>query len=64
MPIIQVVIYQKSGATFSSAEEAYQNKNSLYKYFTFDYVEITRVGVETAKPTCFKFNVTKFPAPV
>lgn len=30
MPIIQVVIYQKSGATFSSAEEAYQNKNSLY----------------------------------
>lgn len=30
MPVTQVVVYQKSGATFSSAEEAYQDKNSLY----------------------------------
>jgi len=30
MPVTQVVIYQKSGGSFSSGLEAYQNKNSLY----------------------------------
>lgn len=30
MPVTQTVVYQKSGATFSSGLEAYQDKNSLY----------------------------------
>jgi hypothetical protein len=30
MPVTQTVIYQKSGATFSSGLEAHQDKNSLY----------------------------------
>jgi hypothetical protein len=30
MPVTQTVVYQKSGATFSSGLEAHQDKNSLY----------------------------------
>lgn len=30
MPVTQTVVYQKPGATFSSGEEAHQDKNSLY----------------------------------
>jgi hypothetical protein len=30
MPVTQTVVFQKLGATFSSGEEAHQDKNSLY----------------------------------